>query len=141
MAPFRVEGARAHLANRIEPVSRVDLPPPGPALPLPAWAKAVTTRAREFLPEIRAIQKGRTIVWTFGARYATLDASTDDWWIKIAPSSGAGTGVSTHSDRHDLFTAMVAASNLVAHFDPRFCRGLDTEPYSQQELDNLLGKR
>jgi hypothetical protein len=122
-------------------VSLVDPPPLGPTLSLPAWAKAVTSRAREFLPEIRAVQKGRAIVWTFGTQCATLDASRDDWWMNIGSSRGAGTGVSTHSDRHDHLTAMVAASNIVVHFDPRFCRGLETEPYTQHELESLLGKR
>jgi hypothetical protein len=136
-----IEGGRRRLANPKAPVSRVDPPPLGPALSLPAWAKTVTSRAREFLPEIRAVQKGRTIVWTRGSHRATLEAGRDDWWMKISSSSGTGTGVSTHSDRHDHYTAMVAASNIVVHFDPRFCRGLEAEPYTQHELDILLGKR
>ena len=94
----------------------------------------MTARIREFLgSELRAVMRQRTVVWTYGRAEARLDATRYEWWLKVS-SSAAGTGISTHSDRHDRHTAEVTAANIVIHFESRFCRGLNVTPYSEHEL-------
>jgi hypothetical protein len=118
-----------------------DVPPPGPDLPLEAWARAVTDRVRACLPDVTATKRGPIIIWSRGAIQARLDASRRDWWMSIGSSTGAGTGILTHTERHDRFTADVAASNIVVHFDALYCRGIDVPPYTQHEINVLLGKK
>jgi hypothetical protein len=118
-----------------------DVPPAGPDLPFEAWARAVTERVRACLPDVTGTKRGRVVVWSRGATQARLDASRRDWWMSIASSTGAGTGILTHTERHDRFTAEVAASNIVVHFDARFCRGLNVPPYTEHELNILQRKK
>jgi hypothetical protein len=120
-------------------MARHEYPPPGPRLTLEKWARRVTDRARRFLPELRATGSGRTVTWACGPILAVLNAGGPDWWLQI-PSATGGPGSSTHTDRHDGFTAEVATSNIVVHFDPRFCRGLSSPPYTDHELQILTGK-
>jgi hypothetical protein len=118
-----------------------DVPPAGPDLPLKAWATFVTRRVREFLPDVSVKGSSKIVVWTRGRSEARLDATRADWWLRISSTTSAGTGISTHSDRHDNFTAEVTASNVVVHFDGRFCRGLGVAPYSDHDYKILQGKQ
>jgi len=137
--PF--EGQRGHGKNRDRPMNRHgDVPPAGQDLPFDAWAVAVTDRVRAFLPDLAASRSRRVVTWTRGAAQARLDARQHEWWLTIS-SSGAGTGISTHTERHDRFTADVAASNIVVHFDARYCRGIDVPPYTEHEINVLQGKK
>jgi hypothetical protein len=124
----------------------MEIPPAGPRLPLEAWARVVTDRVRQFLPEVLAMRRGRSVRWSRGSAKALLDASRDEWWLTIRTTSAQHTGLAavvrhdtaggfaTHSGRHDYFTAEVTASNIVIHFDTRFCRGLAVPPYTEHEL-------
>jgi len=118
-----------------------DVPPPGADLPLIAWATIVTKRVREFLPDVSASHRRKIVVWIRGRCEARLDGTRSAWWLHITSTNGAGPGISTHSERHDRFTAEVAASNIVVHFDGRFCRGLSVAPYSEHEYKMLQAKR
>jgi hypothetical protein len=60
---------------------------------------------------------------------------------RISPANGGGgAGILTHSDRHDAFTAEVTASNIVVHFDLRYCRGLEVPLYTDHELKIMQGR-
>jgi uncharacterized protein (DUF1684 family) len=92
-------------------------------MPLTEWAKFVTLRVQEFIPDVRGVSRDGGIVWTYGQRTATLTVAGQDWWLKIQSSTGGkGTGLSTHSDRHDEHTSEVTAANIVIHFDSRLSR-------------------
>lgn len=128
--------------NRRRPMNRnAEIPPAGPDLPLDDWARAVAERVRKYLPDVGAAKAGRVITWRRGTAVATLDAGRLDWRLQINSSNLTGTGIACHSNRHDRFTAGVAASNIVVHFDIRYCRGLDVPPYSEREINTLLGKK
>jgi hypothetical protein len=89
--------------------------------------------------DVRATMRRRLVVWTLGRAEARLDATRPDWWLTITSSTGGAFGISTHSDRHDRFTAEITAANIIIHFDSRFCRGLDVDRYTEHELAMMNG--
>lgn len=101
-------------------------------MPMFEWAELVTRTVRKCLPDVRAVRKGTNIVWKLGDHRAILEPAGATWWMRIdATSRWAGTR--TYDERHSEQSARVAASNIVVHFDPRYCRGFDVEPYTREE--------
>ena len=104
---------------------------------LQPWAELVTRQVRERMPDphaIRAVRAGTTITWTLGKRTATLDAAEPGLWWIVA-------GGRTYCEAPDAHAARVAASNILGHFDSRWCRGIDVEPYQDAEIKRLTGGR
>lgn len=92
------------------------------------WAVLVTTIVREYLPMVTGLRKSDSVVWKYGAKTATLTIQDHSWWMAI--NTGEGTPPPrTFDNRHDAESARVAAANIVIHFEPRYCQGLDVEPY------------
>jgi hypothetical protein len=109
------------------------MPSLDPALSLREYVELATAKVRERLPDVRAVRKGSTIVWTRGNRTATLDAAAPAlWWLHTGRAL-------TYCERPDQAHAHVAASNLLGHFDARWCRGIDHEPFSEAEMKRIEG--
>jgi hypothetical protein len=98
------------------------------------YAQLVTKRVRERLPDVRGVRRGTTVVWTLGRRTATLNAAASNiWWLRIDAGSRGGQPL-TYDERQNADSAHIAASNIVTHFDPRYCRGIDVAPYTDAEM-------
>jgi hypothetical protein len=97
------------------------------SLRLREYAILTTAEVRKHLPDVHAMRKGTTIVWRRGNAVATLNASAADHWR-------LDVGSCTYHERHDARAAHVAASNIVVHFDIRYCRGIRVPPYTDEEL-------
>jgi hypothetical protein len=93
-------------------------------LPLRTWAELLTREVRARLPDVRATGSRSSVTWTRGQRSARLSAEPGIWWLTF----GKGR---TYCEWPDAHSAHVAASNIVVHFDARWCRGIDVEPYSE----------
>jgi len=102
-------------------------------LPLRTWAELVTREVRERLPDVRAVRSRSSVKWTLGQRSVSLCAESIIWWV----SFGKGR---TYCEVPDARAAHVAASNIVCHFDARWCRGIDAEPYSEVEIKRIEGE-
>lgn len=76
------------------------------------------------------MRKGTTIVWRRGNAIATLNASDAPRWRLEA-------GSCTYHERHDARAAHVTASNIVVHFERRYCRGIDEPPFTVDEMARL----
>ena len=103
------------------------------AMQLRPWAELVTREVRERLPDVGAVRAGSSITWTRGASRATLSPASQGLW-ELAVTTTRGFAVRTYPARLDVNTAHVAASNIVGRFDPRWCRGLDVEPYPHSAI-------
>ena len=103
----------------------------GRSLPLREYVLLTTAEVRKHLPDVRAMRKGTTIVWRRGNALATLDAS-EGWRLDA--------GSRTYHERHDARAAHVAASNIVVHFDQRYCRGIDEPPYTVDEMARFTNR-
>ncbi len=98
------------------------------------WAELVTREVRERLPDVRSSARtGNAITWTRGTSRASLTPAGQGLW-EFTSRDAAGYRLPHISRRIDVDTAHVAASNLVAHFDDRWCRGIDAEPYSDADM-------
>jgi hypothetical protein len=98
------------------------------AMQLRPWAELVTREVRERLPDVRAVRTGKTVTWMRGSSIARLSPAGPNLW-ELTVSTTRGVACRTYPERIDVDTAHVAASNIVAHFDPRWCRGIDVAPY------------
>jgi hypothetical protein len=107
---------------------------------LDAYAALITREVRERLPGVRAARRGSTVTWTLGKAAARLDAARADRW-ELVVAAGEQIGCRTYCDCSDPRGAHVAANNIVVHFDPRWCRGIDVEPYSEADMKRLGEKR
>jgi hypothetical protein len=97
-------------------------------MPLQHWAELVTREVRARLPDVRAMRRGTTVVWKLGQHSATLNAADPrNRWLRI-DTGGRGHPL-THDEDRNATSARVTAANIVVHFEPRWCRGLDVEPY------------
>ena len=108
-------------------------------LTLRDYAELVTREVRRYLPNVRASRSSTSVTWRLGDFVATLDASKPDWWHVI--HTAGPQPVRTHDDRHDVASAHVAASNIVVHFDPCYCRGIDAQPYSDADMRRIRPMR
>lgn len=102
-------------------------------LPLRTWGELVTREVRQHLPDVRAVRSRSSITWTRGQHSARLSAEPGIWWV----SFGKGR---TYCETPDARSAHVAAANIVIHFDPRWCRGFDAEPYSEADMKRMEGE-
>jgi hypothetical protein len=103
-----------------------------PTMPLRAWAELVTHEVRTLLADVRAVRTGSSVTWTRCRHNAKLHAEPGIWWL-IA-------GSRTYCESPDARAAHIAASNIVCHFDARWCRGIDAEPYSEVEMKRIEGE-
>lgn len=103
------------------------------SLPLRTWAELVTLEVRQRLPDVRASRSRSSVTWTLGQHSASLSVEPGIWWV----SFGKGR---TYFEAPDARAAHVAASNIVCHFDARWCRGIDAEPYSEVEMKRIEGE-
>jgi hypothetical protein len=103
---------------------RLETPPPGKAKPFDEWAAAIVARVRDYLPDIRAVRKGGTVIIRHGDREArpSLDASSSACWITFTSSTAATTMASLFDDRRDDFTVNNLAHTIAGYFDARFTR-------------------
>jgi hypothetical protein len=92
------------------------------------WGELVTREVRERLPDVRASRTGSAVTWVRGTSIARLRATGPGTW-ELTVSTARITRCRTYPERLDVDTAHVAASNIVGHFDPRWCRGIDVAPY------------
>jgi hypothetical protein len=120
-------GSEHRSENAARPMPSFDWTAGGRSLSLREYAILTTAEVRKHLPDVRAMRKGSTIVWRRGNAVATLNASAADHWRLDA-------GSSTYHERHDARAAHVAASNIVVHFERRYCRGIDVPPFTIDEL-------
>ena len=102
-------------------------------LPLQTWAELVTREVRERLPAVRATRSRSSVTWTLGERSASLSAEPGIWWVRFGKAR-------TYCEVPDAQAAHVAASNIVCHFDARWCRGIDAEPYSEVDMKRIEGE-
>jgi hypothetical protein len=100
------------------------------SMSLQPWAELVTRGVRAWLPDVRAARRGETVVWMRGNSIATITPAGASAWELVITTNGKMT-IRTYPERTDVDTARVAAGNIVAHFDARWCRGIDHEPYSE----------
>jgi hypothetical protein len=103
---------------------------------LDQYARHVTREVRERLPDVRAVRAGTAITWTRGTSIARLWPAGPSFW-ELTVSTPRGAGCRTYPERLDAHTAHVAASNIVGHFEPRWCRGIDAEPYSDTDMNRF----
>lgn len=99
-------------------------------MPLQLWAELITRQVRERISDpyaLRAVRAGTKVTWTLGTCTATLDAAEPGLWWIIA-------GCRTHCENADARAARVMASNILVHFDSRWCRGIDVEPPYQDAV-------
>ena len=85
-------------------------------------------------PEVSAARNGKGVTWMNGGCTAELDASRAIWRVRIE-------AMLTYDERKIVDSAYVAAWNLLEHFDLRWCRGIDHEPYSEIEMKRFSEKR
>jgi hypothetical protein len=97
------------------------------SLSLREYAVLMTAEVRKHLPDVSVMRKGATIVWRRGNTVATLNASDPARWHLEA-------GSRTYHESHNARAAYVAASNIVVHFDQRYCRGVEVLPYTIDEM-------
>jgi hypothetical protein len=105
----------------------------GRSLSLREYALLTTAEVRKHLPDVRAMRRGTTVVWRRWNAVATLNASAADHWR-------LETGSCTYHERHDARGAHVAASNIVVHFDRRYCRGIDVPPFTVDEMARFANR-
>jgi hypothetical protein len=103
---------------------RLETPPPGRAKPFNEWATAIVARARDYLPDIRAVRKGVTVIIRHGDRETRLsmDGSSSACWITFTSTTIATTMASLFDDRRDDFTVNNLAHTIAGYFDARFTR-------------------
>jgi hypothetical protein len=102
---------------------RIETPPPGKAKPFDQWATAIVARARDYLPDIRAVRKGsRLVVIRHGEREARLSMDGASCWITFTSTTIATTMASLFDDRRDDFTVDNLAHTIAGYFDARFTR-------------------
>jgi hypothetical protein len=83
-----------------------EIPPPGPAMAFPEWTAAIVACVRAYLPDAKAVRKGRRLVII---RHAGREAHLVDDGGAFCISFDAGDGSTTMSslvdrDRRDAFT-------------------------------------
>jgi hypothetical protein len=100
---------------------------------LQPWAEVVTRTVRKYLPDVRAFRKGKNIVWKLQGHRAILEPDGNTWWMRITDKTGA-VGPRSFDERHDAASAGIAANNIVVHFDPRWCRGIDVAPFDSAQV-------
>jgi hypothetical protein len=108
-------------------------------MPLQPWAELVTREVRTHLPDVRAVRAGTAITWSRGTSRATLAVAGPGLW-ELSISTARGMTVRTFPERIDVDTAHVAASNIVGHFDPRWCRGIDVQPFSDSDMARFTNR-
>ena len=94
---------------------RIKTPPPGRAKPFHEWAIAIVARTRDYLPDIRAVRKGSTLVIIrHGEREARLsmDGSSSACWTTFTSTTVATTMAPLFDDRRDDFAVMNLAHTI-----------------------------
>ncbi len=100
---------------------RLDVPPPGRALPFPEWSAAIVAGVRRFIPDARAVRKGsRLVIIRHADREARLRDDGPEFWITFSAGSVATTMASMYDTRCDLFTVKNFARSIAGYFDARF---------------------
>jgi hypothetical protein len=84
-------------------------------------------------PRRSRLRTGATIVWRRGNDVATLNGSDAARWRLES-------GSHTYHESHDARAAHVAASNIVVHFDQRYCRGTDMPPFTVDEMARFTNR-
>lgn len=108
-------------------------------MPLQPWAELVTRGVRGRLLDVRAVRSGAAITWMRGAAVARLEA-TGPGRSELTVATARSVACRTYPERMDVNTAYVAAANIVGHFEPARCRGLDVAPFSAGEMARFAGQ-
>jgi hypothetical protein len=101
-----------------------EVPPPGQAMTFPEWSRAIIDGVRAYLPDARAVRKGRRLVIIrHGARAAML-ANDGSFWVTFTADdlNIKTTMCSLVDDRRDAFTTSNLAHSIAGYFDARFTR-------------------
>jgi hypothetical protein len=101
---------------------RLEVPPPGKAKPFDEWAFAIVSAVRSYLPDIRAVRKGRLVIIRHGDREARLSMDGSSCWVNFTSTTIATTMASLFDDRRDDFTVKNLAHTIAGYFDARFTR-------------------
>lgn len=102
-------------------------------MPLQPWLELVTRQVRVYLPDVRAVRSGTAVTWMRGAAIARLEPAGSGRW-ELTVTTPRSVACRTYPERMDVDTARVAASNIVGHFDPAWCRGIDVAPFTADEM-------
>lgn len=106
---------------------------------LQPWAELVTREVRARLPDVRAVRTGSSITWTRDTSRATLGPAGPGLW-ELAVTTARSGAVRSYPKRMDADTAHVAASNIVGHFEPSWCRGIDVAPFTSDEMARFANR-
>jgi hypothetical protein len=93
----------------------------------------VIDTVRRHLPDVAASRLATRATWRRSAYVPMLTAAGDRLRSKIVQRDRGG-NCHTYSEQLDERTASVDANNIVVHFDPRFCRGIDVAPHARAEI-------
>jgi hypothetical protein len=99
-----------------------EIPPPGRAMAFPEWAAAIVAGVRTYLPDARAVRKGRRLVIIRHGERAALLAHDGSFWVTFAAGDLKTTMASLVDDRRDVFTVNNLAHSIAGYFDALFTR-------------------